>query len=158
MFSLAYAMGAPAGGAGTSSEMFAQFIPLVLMIAVFWFLLIRPQKKRQQEHKLMLENLRRGENVVTAGGLIGRIVDIDGDVLTLDLGGTKVSVGRGYVTGIFDPKTQQAVQTAKEGKKGKAAPGSVASKEGPAKEGPAKKSSGEERHGGVDTDGDGDAS
>jgi preprotein translocase subunit YajC len=116
--SLAFAMGAPQGGAGGPAEMFAQFIPLILMIAVFWFLLIRPQKKRQQEHKNMLESLRRGDAVVTTGGLIGRIVDIDGDILTLDLGETKVRLGRGFVSGLFDAKGQPLPKE----KKGKSEP------------------------------------
>jgi preprotein translocase subunit YajC len=119
--SLAFAMGAPQGGAGGPAEMFAQFMPLILMIAVFWFLLIRPQKKRQQEHKSMLEALRRGDSVVTTGGIIGRIVDIDGDILTLDLGETKVRAGRGFVSGLFDAKDAKALQAPKE-KKGKSEP------------------------------------
>ena len=117
--SLAFAMGAPQGGGSSSpTEMFVQFIPLLLMVAVFWFLLIRPQKKRQQEHKNMLEALRRGDTVVTTGGLIGRIMDIDGDILTLDLGETKVRVGRGFVGGLFDAKMPQAPRE----KKGKTEP------------------------------------
>jgi len=117
--SLAFAMGAPQGGAsGTPAETFMQFVPLILMIAVFWFLLIRPQKKRQQEHKSMLDALRRGDTVMTTGGLIGRIVDSDGDILTLDLGETKVRVGRGFVSGLFDAKGQQALKE----KKGKPEP------------------------------------
>jgi len=107
--SLAFAIGAPAGGgSGSPAEMFAQFLPLILMVAVFWFLLIRPQKKRQQEHKSMLEGLRRNDTVVTTGGIIGRIVDIDGDVLILDLGDTKVRVGRGFVSGLYDSKALPA--------------------------------------------------
>ena len=106
--SLAFAIGAPQGGAGGPTEMFAQFIPLILMIAVFWFLLIRPQKKRQQEHKSMLEGLRRGDVIVTTGGFICRIVDIDGDVLTVDLGETKARVGRGFISGLSDPKALPA--------------------------------------------------
>jgi len=117
--SFAFAMGAPqGGGSGSPAEMFVQFVPLLLMIAVFWFLLIRPQKKRQQEHKNMLEGLRRGDNIVTTGGLVGRIVEIDGDILTLDLGETKVRVGRGFVSGLFDAKVQQSLRE----KKGKAEP------------------------------------
>ena len=116
--SLAFAMGAPQGGAGGPAEMFAQFMPLILMIAVFWFLLIRPQKKRQQEHKNMLEALRRGDTVVTTGGIIGRIVDIDGDILTLDLGETKVRAGRGFISGLFDAKDAKALSAPKD-KKGK---------------------------------------
>lgn len=117
--SLAHAMGAPQGGAGSPSEMLVQFVPLILMIAVFWFLLIRPQKKRQQEHKNMLANLRRGEVVVTSGGIIGRIMDVDGDVLVLDLGDTRVRVGRGYITGIFDAKAMQASRDGKDSRKNK---------------------------------------
>jgi len=112
--SLAFAIGAaPGGGSGSPAEMFAQFIPLILMVAVFWFLLIRPQKKRQQEHKTMLENLRRGDSIVTTGGLIGRIMDIDGDILTLDLGETRVRVGRGFISGLFDAKVQQTLKEKK---------------------------------------------
>jgi len=118
--SLAFAIGAPQGGAGGPTEMFANFIPLILMIAVFWFLLIRPQKKRQQEHKTMLDNLRRGDTVVTTGGFIGRIVEIDGDVLTLDLGETKARLGRGFVSGLFDAKALQASK--EKDRKGKAEP------------------------------------
>ncbi len=116
--SLAHAMGAPQGGAPAGpTEMLVQFAPLVLMIAVFWFLLIRPQKKRQQEHKKMLDGLRRGELVMTSGGFFGRIIDIDGDIITVDLGETKVRIGRGFITGLVDAKLQSAF---KEGKKGKA--------------------------------------
>jgi len=109
----AYAFGAPAGGAGGGFEMFAQFIPLILMIAVFWFLLIRPQRKRQQEHKVMLENLRRNDAILTTGGLIGRILDIDGDILTVDLGDTKVRVGRGFVSALYDEKTLPPIREKK---------------------------------------------
>ena len=119
--SLAYAMGAPQGG-GSGGDMLVQFFPLILMIAVFWFLLIRPQRKRQQEHKLMLERLRRGETVVTSGGLVGRIVDIDGDMLTLDVGETKMRVGRAFISGYIDvkmptpPKEKKSKPELKEGK------------------------------------------
>ncbi len=98
----AYAMGAaPQAGADAGPMgMLAQFAPLVIMFAIFYFLLIRPQQKRAKEHKAMLEGLKNGDQVVTTGGLIGRITNIEGDILTIDLGETKVKVGRGYVTGM----------------------------------------------------------
>ena len=115
--SVAFAMGpAPQGGTGSATEMLVQFVPLILMVAVFWFLLIRPQKKRQQEHKNMLANLRRGDRVVTSGGLIGRIIDVDGDIFTIDLGKTEVQIGRGFISGLFDARVQQAVREQKKGK------------------------------------------
>ena len=57
-----------------------QFIPLILIFVVFYFFLIRPQQKKVKEHKLMVENLKRGDKVVTSGGIVGtieRIIDND---------------------------------------------------------------------------------
>ena len=61
-----------------NSSGFAQFIPLILIFVIFYFFLIRPQQKKVKEHKLMVENLKRGDKVITSGGIIGtveRIID-----------------------------------------------------------------------------------
>lgn len=58
---------------------FAQFIPLILIFVIFYFLLIRPQQKRVAEHKLMITKLTRGDTVVTAGGIVGKITRIIDD-------------------------------------------------------------------------------
>ena len=50
-----------------------QFIPLILIFVIFYFFLIRPQQKKAKEHKLMVQNLKRGDKVVTSGGIIGRV-------------------------------------------------------------------------------------
>ena len=63
-----------------SGSGFAQFIPLILIFVIFYFFLIRPQQKKIKEHKLMVENLKRGDKVVTSGGIVGtieRVVDND---------------------------------------------------------------------------------
>jgi preprotein translocase subunit YajC len=57
----------------------AQFIPLILIFVIFYFFLIRPQQKKVKEHKLMVQSLKRGDEVVTAGGLIGIVERIQGD-------------------------------------------------------------------------------
>ena len=57
-----------------------QFIPLILIFVIFYFFLIRPQQKKVKEHKLMVENLKRGDNVITSGGIVGsieRVIDND---------------------------------------------------------------------------------
>jgi len=57
-----------------------QFIPLILIFVIFYFFLIRPQQKKVKDHKLMVENLKRGDKVVTAGGIVGtvdRVIDND---------------------------------------------------------------------------------
>ena len=58
---------------------FAQFIPLILIFVIFYFFLIRPQQKKVKEHKLMVSALKRGDEVVTSGGIVGRVERILGD-------------------------------------------------------------------------------
>ena len=70
---------AQASGAAGSGAAFAQFIPLILIFAIMYFLLIRPQQKKVKEHKAMVDGLRRGDQVVTAGGLIGKVVKVKDD-------------------------------------------------------------------------------
>ena len=91
-----------AGGA----DALMQFVPLIAMLAIFYFLLIRPQQKRAKQHKAMLEALKKGDQVLTTGGLVGRVVDIDGDILSIDLGSTTVSLGRAYVVSVMDPRSK----------------------------------------------------
>ncbi len=62
-----------------SGSGFAQFIPLILIFVIFYFFLIRPQQKKVKEHKLMVAALKRGDEVVTSGGVIGKVERILGD-------------------------------------------------------------------------------
>jgi preprotein translocase subunit YajC len=99
---VAHAMGqAPAGGSQPGGPLMT-FMPLILMFVIFYFLLIRPQQKKQKEHKQMLENLTRGDRVITAGGLHGRVVEAKDDILTVDLGNDMhVQVGRGFISAVI---------------------------------------------------------
>ena len=65
------------------------FLPFILIFFIFYFLLIRPQAKRQKEHESMLESIEKGDNVVTAGGLHGKVVGVTDDVLTLEIAALK---------------------------------------------------------------------
>ena len=56
-----------------SGSGFAQFIPLILIFVIFYFFLIRPQQKKSKEHKTMVENLKRGDKIITSGGIVGRV-------------------------------------------------------------------------------------
>ena len=63
-----------------SGQGIAQFIPLILIFVIFYFFLIRPQQKKVKEHKLMVQNLKRGDKVITSGGIVGtieRIIDAE---------------------------------------------------------------------------------
>jgi len=62
-----------------SGSGFAQFVPLILIFVIFYFFLIRPQQKKAKEHKLMVSSLKRGDEVVTSGGMVGKVERILGD-------------------------------------------------------------------------------
>ena len=79
--SFAYAQSSDAA----SGSAFFQFIPLILILGVFWFLIIRPQQKKQKEHQRMVDSLRKGDKVVTNGGIFGTIVKVGDDRLTLEI-------------------------------------------------------------------------
>lgn len=91
--------GVPAGG----QEMLSSFLPLVLIFVVFYFLLIRPQQKRMKTHKEMLGQLRRGDKVVTSGGIIGTVnkVSSDTEVILEIADGVRVRVVRGTIQEII---------------------------------------------------------
>ena len=79
-----------------SSSGIGQFIPLILIFVIFYFFLIRPQQKKVKEHKLMVENLKRGDQVITSGGIIGTIDRVmENDRAELIIGeDTKVEIAR----------------------------------------------------------------
>lgn len=83
-FLIATAHAQPQGGGGEPGGLMS-FLPLILIFAVFYFLLIRPQMKRAKEHKNLVAGLDKGDEVVTNGGLLGRIVDLDDTFVTLEL-------------------------------------------------------------------------
>jgi preprotein translocase subunit YajC len=76
---------AGAGAAGAPSPWF-QVIPIIGMIAIFWFLIIRPQMKRQKEHQQKVAQMKKGDQVVTAGGLVGKVLKVDDVYVELELG------------------------------------------------------------------------
>ena len=97
MMSVAYAMGAnPAGGQGGSQYM--SIVMLVAIVGIFYFLMIRPQQKRAKEHKNFLESLKKGDKVITSGGLYGTITGITDDAITIEIAEkVRVKVEKGTV-------------------------------------------------------------
>ena len=92
-----------------SGSAFAQFIPLILIFAIMYFLLIRPQQKRAKEHKAMVEAVRRGDQVITQGGLIGKVTKVkDDNEVEVELAeGVKVRVVRATIAQVTS-KTEPA--------------------------------------------------
>ena len=107
MIDVAYAMAPPGGGGGDMSA-FMNFLPLILIFAVFYFLLIRPQQKKARDHKLMLQNLKKGDSVITQGGLYGKITGMSDQAVTLEIADkVRVKVSRGHIAGLAMPGTDQ---------------------------------------------------
>ena len=103
--SQAYAQDAAGAGGG---GLILQFAPLILIFVVFYFLLIRPQQKRMRDHREMLSAVRRGDRVVTGGGIIGVVTKAGGDELTIEIAqGVRVKVMRGTVSSVLQ-KTEPA--------------------------------------------------
>ncbi|MGK5094729.1 preprotein translocase subunit YajC [Deltaproteobacteria bacterium TL4] len=87
------------GPAGIAANPFFQFLPFVLIFFVFYFLIIRPQQKKQKEHTDMLRSLKKGDKVVTSGGIYGTIQKIGEDWLTLEIAEkVRIKVDRNQVS------------------------------------------------------------
>jgi preprotein translocase subunit YajC len=118
--SIANAMAPTPGGAagGAAGGTMSFLVTIVLMFGIFYFLLIRPQQKRAKQQKNMLDALNKGDYVITSSGLLGRIIEADNNILTVDLGDTKVKVLRNHIAGTYDPKDLQkaAADSGNEGK------------------------------------------
>ena len=92
------AAGADAGGGSSSGGMLGAVLPLVAMFAIFYFLLIRPQQKRQKQHQEFIKSLKRGSEVVLNSGIMGRIAAITDNLVLLEIsGGVRIRVQRGQI-------------------------------------------------------------
>ena len=97
---LAYAMGGT-GGAGGEGGGFGAFVPLILMFAIFYFLLIRPQQKKAKQHREVLGALKKGDKVISSGGLHGLVTGLTDDVVTMEIAPkVRVKVSRSSMSGV----------------------------------------------------------
>lgn len=95
-----------AGGIESMFGSLGQILPLVLMFVVLYFIMIRPQMKRQKEHKAMLEALAKGDEIVTSGGMIGRVAKLGETVLQLEVAnGIELQVQRSAVVQVLPKGT-----------------------------------------------------
>jgi len=94
---------AQAAGDAAQPGIFQSMMPLVLIFGVFYFLLIRPQQKKQKMHREMLGSIRRGDRIVTGGGILGVVTKVvgDGELMVQIADGVKVRVDRGLVSSVI---------------------------------------------------------
>lgn len=116
LISAAYAQGTGITGIFDNQSMI-QFLPLVLIFVVFYFLLIRPQQRKAKDHKTMLDALRRGDRVVTGGGIIGTVARVENpEEVTVDIAdGVRVRVLRSTISSVLaKPDPAAAREAAKQ--------------------------------------------
>jgi len=91
------------GGTGGAMGGFASMVPLALIMVIFYFLLIRPQQKRLKAHKTMISELKKGDKVITAGGLYAKVIDVQEDILKVEIADSvRVRIQRDTVTSRAD--------------------------------------------------------
>lgn len=106
LISNAYAEGAPA----TPSASFMDFIPLIGLVAVFYFLVLRPQMKRAKEMKIMLEALQKGDEVVTTGGVMGRVVKLGESYISVEVAeGVNLNIQKAAIQTVLPKGTIKSV-------------------------------------------------
>lgn len=107
----AFAMGSPGGQApGGMGPLLGSMLPFILMFVILYFLLIRPQQKRQRGHQEMIEQLKTGDRVVTSGGLLGIVAGIKPDIVVLRVAdNVKIEVQKSAVSKVLAKKGDQAI-------------------------------------------------
>jgi preprotein translocase subunit YajC len=99
----AYAMGqlGGTGGSAAAGGGFGAFIPIILMFVIFYFLLIRPQQKKAKEHQEMITGLKKGDKVITSGGIHGHITSLDDATVTIEIAEkVRIKVTRSTLAGL----------------------------------------------------------
>jgi len=97
---LAFAPGAAQGEGGTGSAL-VSFLPIILIFLIFWFMIIRPQKKQQDQRKAMIAALKRDDRIITSGGLYAKVRDVKGDrVVATIADGVKVEISKGAINAV----------------------------------------------------------
>ena len=93
-----------AAAAPSGASFFVQTIPLVLVFVIFWFLLIRPQQKRMKQHQAQVAAVKKGDRVVTGGGLIGKVTKVGDTEVEVELAqGVRVQVVKSTLSQVVDP-------------------------------------------------------
>jgi preprotein translocase subunit YajC len=102
-------------GAGGAPPALVSFAPLLLVFVVFYFLLIRPQQQKAKEHTAMLANLKKNDDVITSGGLFGKVIAMADDVVTLEIApNVKVRVSRPQISSVISASRGEDKEKGKE--------------------------------------------
>ena len=104
------------GGAAQGSPGFMGFVPFILMFVIFYFLLIRPQQKKAKEHRDMITNLKKGDKIITSGGIHGRVTGMDDNTLTVEISDkVRVKVVRANISAVVGPTPPAQTRQGRQG-------------------------------------------
>jgi preprotein translocase subunit YajC len=96
--SIAYGMGAPGGAAGQGGGGFSGIFMMLIIFGIFYFVLIRPQQKKMKEHKKLIDNIKKDDKIITAGGMYGTVKNATPNTLTVEIAdGVRVKIARSTV-------------------------------------------------------------
>ncbi|MCP4104762.1 MAG: preprotein translocase subunit YajC [Desulfobacteraceae bacterium] len=113
MVGIAYAMGQSGAAGGAQAGPNPIFL-IIIMFAIFYFLIFRPQQKKQKEHQEMINNLKKGDRVITGGGIHGRIVSVDESTVSVEIADrVRVKVNRGSVAAMVQSTKAQPEKESK---------------------------------------------
>lgn len=105
----AFAQSGPIEALGLSSNL-TSFLPIILMFAVMYFLMIRPQMKRQKEQKAMMAAIAKGDEVITSGGILGRVAKVTEAYVTLEIAsGTEITIQKAAITALMPKGTLKSI-------------------------------------------------
>ncbi len=117
MINTAYAMGQAGSMGGQAGGGFTAFVPLILMFVIFYFLLIRPQQKKAKEHQNMVNNLKKGDRVITSGGVHGTITSLGDTTVSIEIAeNVKIKINRSNVAGLSQGTSAAPPQKSKKNK------------------------------------------
>jgi preprotein translocase subunit YajC len=98
----AYAQAAGGAAASSGASFFIQMVPLLAIFVIFWFLLIRPQQKRMKAHQAKITSVKKGDSVVTGGGLVGKVIKVEDQHVEVELGpNMRVRAVKGTLTDVM---------------------------------------------------------
>ena len=105
----AYAQAAGAAATDSTSAFLVQMVPIALVFAVFWFLIFRPQQQRQRDQRTKIDAVKKNDQVVTGGGLIGKVTRVDGDTVEIEIApNVKVKAVKATLTDVTPAGTKAA--------------------------------------------------
>ena len=110
---LALAFASPGQGGGGFGGLAGTLLPLVAMMGILWFLLIRPQQKEQQRHREMVRNVKKGDEIVTIGGIFGKVLALTEEKVTLRVAeNVKIDVERSKIARVLTPSIERKTEEA----------------------------------------------